>query len=297
MKNYILMCAGIFSLVVLSACSTTSDNISGIDAAKTEYEYLDSNPMYTEHAPEAMMAAKKQIEKLEAMHRQGVDEQEFEHQLYITERKLDIARALAEKNAAEERVASSEVRRQNILLSAKERELLEKQEEAETAKMAATVYAAEAHAAREELDDIRTRAQQLEDEVEDLKMKETERGLVLSLNNILFELNKSELKPGADRTINKVAEFLNEYPDRTVTIEGFTDSTGDEDYNQALSEERAVAVARGLVQQGVDAERVETVGYGESNPVASNDTRAGRQQNRRVEIVISDEANVEVSGR
>lgn len=297
MKKQILLCAGMTSLLTLAACSSNPDSISAIDAAKTEYDYLKSNPMYSEHAPVAMVEAKKELDKLEHLHSEGADEQALDHQLYVTDRKLDIARATAEKNAAEERVDSAEVRRQNILLSAKERELEEKQREAAAAKLAASAYAAEAHAAQEQLEDIATRAQQLESEVKELKMKETERGLVLSLNNILFEVDKAELKPGAERTIAKVAGFLNEYPERSVSIEGFTDSTGAEEYNQTLSEERAAAVARGLIDEGVAAERVDTQGFGESRPVAPNDTREGRQQNRRVEIVISNEDTREVSNR
>lgn len=118
--------------------------------------------------------------------------------------------------------------------------------------------------------------------------------MVLTLGDVLFDLNKADLKASGEQTIGRLAQFMREYEDRRVRVEGYTDSTGKDSYNQQLSERRAEAVRDALVSQGIERRRVETKGYGEQYPVASNDTSAGRQQNRRVEIVISDEeGNIE----
>jgi outer membrane protein OmpA-like peptidoglycan-associated protein len=104
---------------------------------------------------------------------------------------------------------------------------------------------------------------------------------------VLFDTGKASLKAGATSNLNKLVAFLNEYSDRTVLIEGYTDSVGSEDYNQGLSERRADSVKSYLAGQGIGSLRLSAAGKGESDPVASNDSAAGRQQNRRVEVIIS----------
>jgi outer membrane protein OmpA-like peptidoglycan-associated protein len=120
-----------------------------------------------------------------------------------------------------------------------------------------------------------------------LKAKQTERGLVLTLGDVLFDTASSQLKPGAQTTIAQLASFMAENPDRRLLIEGHTDARGSEAYNQDLSERRADAVANALYRQGVAANRVTVVGLGEQYPLASNDTASGQQENRRVEVIIS----------
>ena len=107
---------------------------------------------------------------------------------------------------------------------------------------------------------------------------------------MLFDLNEADLKASGKRTVERLAEFMEQYQERRVRIEGYTDSTGAAEYNQGLSERRAMSVRNELMNQGIPGSRIEVEGYGEAYPVATNDTSAGRQQNRRVEIVISDES-------
>jgi outer membrane protein OmpA-like peptidoglycan-associated protein len=117
-------------------------------------------------------------------------------------------------------------------------------------------------------------------------LRETQRGLVISLSDILFDVGKSTLKPGPQANIGRIAVVLRQYPQHQILVEGHTDATGGEDFNFRLSQDRANAVRSALVAGGVDASKITAEGFGESQPVASNDTPAGRQQNRRVEIVI-----------
>ncbi len=103
-----------------------------------------------------------------------------------------------------------------------------------------------------------------------MQASQTERGLVLTLNDVLFDTGRSELKPGSQRSLEQIAAFLNEHPERSVQIEGFTDNQGPDDYNLELSQRRADAVAMAIIKRGIDAQRVRALGYGEEFPVASN---------------------------
>jgi outer membrane protein OmpA-like peptidoglycan-associated protein len=122
-----------------------------------------------------------------------------------------------------------------------------------------------------------------------LNAQKTERGMVITLGDVLFSTNKAQLKSGGMRNVQKLADFLTQYPQYKVSIEGHTDSQGSDEYNQELSDRRADAVKSALMDMAIDNNRVSTRGYGEGFPVASNDNAAGRQLNRRVEIILSDE--------
>lgn len=192
----------------------------------------------------------------------------------------------AEKARGESEAQAREAEKARMETEAKSRELEQakllaesKVKEAEQAKQAALAEAEKAAKARAEAD-------QLTKEVSELKAKQTDRGIVLTMGDVLFETGKAALFPGAIRTINKLSGFLKKYPDRNVLIEGHTDSVGSEEYNLGLSEKRADSVREQLVADGVSPDRIFTKGYGKKYPEASNDTPAGRQQNRRVEVVI-----------
>ena len=118
---------------------------------------------------------------------------------------------------------------------------------------------------------------------------DTDRGLVLTLGDVVFDAGKASLQPSAMTAIDRLAQLLGVYPERSVRIEGHTDSVGDAAANQALSERRAAAVRDALVARGVEAARIESVGYGATRPIADNRTEGGRQKNRRIEIVLADE--------
>ena len=259
--------------LLLTGCATTPKENSQIIELQRQIDNLDSGPEGKRYAPIAVREAQESLDKLKSF--KGTAD-EYQHQLFLTEMRIEIARENVSQKQAEETVASAELRRKDILLDA------ERQESARARDLAATMAG---------------RAQELERQVSDLQAEETERGLVLTLGAVLFETNKATLQSGAQRTVQKVAEFLNQYPERNILIEGFTDSQGSDAYNQKLSQERAQTVRNELAKHGVAAGRVDIVGYGEEYPVASNDNAAGRQQNRRVEIVISKENGADVSDR
>ena len=123
-----------------------------------------------------------------------------------------------------------------------------------------------------------------------LQTRESARGLIVNMNDVLFDTGKATLKPGARERLAKVAGIVMAYPDLHLQVEGFTDSVGGDEYNQRLSEQRAEAVRTFLTAQGVPSGAVEARGFGKSEPIATNSTAAGRQLNRRVELVVSGEA-------
>ena len=147
----------------------------------------------------------------------------------------------------------------------------------------------EVEAARAEAALARKMANKLERELAELNAKQTDRGIILTLGDVLFEFDKAELMSGGVRAVNKLAAFLQEYENRNLLIEGHTDSIGTPEYNLDLSRRRAEAVRSALMGKGVARDRIITKGYGKRYPVASNETEAGRQQNRRVEVIILDE--------
>jgi outer membrane protein OmpA-like peptidoglycan-associated protein len=123
-----------------------------------------------------------------------------------------------------------------------------------------------------------------------LETRETARGLIVNVSDVLFDFDRAELKPGARERLARVAGILSAHPGLQIEIEGHTDAVGTDDYNQRLSERRAGSVSAYLRDQGIGQAIVATQGLGESKPVATNGTAEGRQQNRRVEIVVSGEA-------
>jgi len=129
-----------------------------------------------------------------------------------------------------------------------------------------------------------------------MKAQPTERGQVITLGDVLFDTGKADLKAGSQRDFQGLANFLVQNPERQVRVEGFTDSVGGDAYNQSLSERRAQAVARGLQRLGVGIERIAVIGYGKQFPVADNQSAQSRQLNRRVEVIVSNDASA-VSAR
>jgi OmpA-OmpF porin, OOP family len=128
-----------------------------------------------------------------------------------------------------------------------------------------------------------------------LKARETEQGLVLTVSDVFFEFDRADLKPGAMQELAQVASFVRDHPDRDVVIEGHTDSFGTDAYNADLSQRRAQSVRAFLIAQGVDPSRLVARGFGESFPIASNTDESGRQQNRRVEMLVLNPGQVVTS--
>ncbi len=160
--------------------------------------------------------------------------------------------------------------------------------EAEKAKARAEAEAARAEAAQAEAAAAKAAMNSLQNQLSELKAKQTDRGLVITLGDVLFAFNKSDLKPGSARNLEPLVKALKDNPNQQVIVEGHTDNIGSKEYNLKLSEERAESVKEYLTDNSIEADRIETEGLGFAFPVASNDTAEGRQRNRRVEIILPD---------
>lgn len=233
-------------------------------------------------------------------------------------REAEQARQLAETRAreAEQARQQAELARQQALLSGRDVELarqqaLTKAREAETLQQQAEARAKELEALRQqsearirELEQARLKAEQaaeqnkkLQEQLSQLKARETERGLELTLSSVLFDFDQATLRPGAERSLAPLVEFLRTNPARQVTIEGHTDNRGSDDYNRRLSQQRADAVRQWFGQHGIAADRIAARGLGKAYPIATNETEAGRQENRRVAIIIANAPERSATGQ
>jgi outer membrane protein OmpA-like peptidoglycan-associated protein len=204
-----------------------------------------------------------------------------DHDAYLASRSAQAGQARVQEAQARAQISEAQNERQQILLNSRVQEAQNAKAQADAARQQADNARLQADAAKEQL----AQAQQ---QLADLQAKQTDRGMVLTLGDVLFDTGQASLKPGAANIMDRVAAFMNDHPMVNVRIEGHTDSTGSPDFNQVLSQNRAQSAASALETRGVSSNRITAVGKGQELPVASNSTQAGRQQNRRVEIVFSD---------
>ena len=195
--------------------------------------------------------------------------------------------AAAEASTAEKAKKEAEASQARALSEAEKAERSKK--EAEQARLQSREEAEKAEKARRETEQAKAEIDQFLKDLSDLQGKMTERGIVLTMGDVLFSFGKADLSAGAVRNLDKITGFLEKHPDRNLLIEGHTDSIGSDEFNQALSQKRADAVKEALVGKGIVPDRIATKGYGKQFPVAGNDTESGRQMNRRVEVVILNE--------
>jgi outer membrane protein OmpA-like peptidoglycan-associated protein len=197
-------------------------------------------------------------------------------------REAEMATGDAGRARREAELATSEAEQARAAAAADAERAAIAKRQAEQAQSAAEEETAKAARAKAE-------AEELMKELSELKAQQTERGIVLTIGDVLFATGKADLSPNANKSAEKLADFLKKHPKRDVLIEGHTDSVGKDDYNLVLSRKRADSVKYKLMADGVEADRITTVGYGKKFPLASNDTKAGKAQNRRVEVIILNE--------
>lgn len=273
----------------LGACSTTPEQNANLESARAVVKQVRSDPQVVDHAPVALDHAVTTLQAAEQAWRDSPGDQRVDHLSYLARQRAATARELAGLKSAEQAVLQAGANRDRLLLEARTRE-------AQLALLAALGARQMAQQQRELAMSSRQRAEQLREQLKDMPVSETEGGVRIMLSGVLFETGEAQLKPGARRRLEQLASVLREDPAQTAIVEGFTDNVGDEALNQELSERRAQAVRDALAALGVEPSRIQTRGYGEDYPVASNQTPAGRQQNRRVEVVVSSEGEIPPQG-
>jgi len=268
---------------LLGGCASMPQTNAQLYEARTQVQALAAEPLAQQAASHDLDAARASLNQADAALAQHQRSEVVDHLAYLARRHADAGQARVDEARARQDVAKAQDERNRILLASRSREAQNAQANAQVAQANAQAAQSEAQAAQQQL-------QSTQQQLKDLQAKQTERGMVLTLGDVLFDTNKATLKPGADQRIDRLATFLQKNPNERLIIEGYTDSTGSEEYNEELSQRRAQAVANVLAGQGIPASRYQVVGKGQAFPVASNATPAGRQQNRRVEVVFSDQS-------
>lgn len=285
------------------ALSEAGKTMEAAEQAKDLAEKTNAQNDYKELGHRAYLSGKKsQIaltiteekvrkKEIEALNKEKTEVllQKRDQEIRLAKKETEQARSVALSEAEKAERAKKEAEKAKLLASAesaeKEKARMQAEaraREAERAMMEAAAKAKEAERAKAEIDELLS-------QLSDLKAKQTERGIVLTIGDVLFAFDKATLSSEAFRNVDKLADFLKKHPNRSVLIEGHTDSVGSDEYNLDLSKKRAEAVKNALVSKGVGEERITPKGYGKKYPVASNKTSDGRQLNRRVEVVVLNE--------
>jgi outer membrane protein OmpA-like peptidoglycan-associated protein len=268
--------------LLASACASVPQPNAALESARSAVNSAEADPNVAKYAAVDLDAAKKQLEVADAAALRH-DDAAIAQPAYLAAQTARLAELRATAKADDARVAAGQAQRDQIQLAARTREV-------DTAETALDQASAARDAASAE--SVRLQAQ-----LDALKAKPTPRGLVLTLSDVLFDTGKADLNSGGQRKLDQLVQFLTEYPDRRVQIDGFTDSVGTDSYNLDLSQRRAQALQFALQRRGIDPARITSQGYGKEFPVASNADSGGRQLNRRVEIVIGAENGATIAAR
>jgi len=308
--------AALSCAAVLSACQTTPPENADLAQARASVQQAANSPGVARSAAVELDRAQQALRRAETAWADKRDNEETRHLSYLAQRRAETAQAVAAQAQADTRVQQASAEGERARLEARTRE-------ADAATRTAQVAQSQAQQSRSQAQEAQTQAQQaqsraqaaqnqaqqsqqvaeatrqqlqtqqelaaaLERDLQALQAKQTQRGMVVTLGDVLFTTGQAILQPGAQRSVQQLAQVLQQYPERRVLIEGFTDSQGSDQLNLDLSQRRAEAFRQALLNRGVPNERIDVRAHGEGFPVADNGNAAGRQQNRRVEILFSD---------
>ncbi|UVK99741.1 OmpA family protein [Pseudomonas sp. B21-048] len=249
MRNQLIIPALLAVSVALAACSTPPN--ANLEQARTNYAGLQANPQASKVAALETKDASEYLDKADKAYLDREDQAKVDQLAYLTNQRVEVAKQTIALRTAENNLKNAAAQRAQARLDARDQQI-----------------------------------KQLQDS---LNAKQTDRGTLVTFGDVLFATDKADLKSNGLVNINKLAQFLQENPDRKVIVEGYTDSTGSASYNQSLSERRATSVQVALVKMGVDPARIVVQGYGKEYPVAENSSISGRAMNRRVEVTISND--------
>lgn len=312
-------------VLMLSACATTQAPSGLLESIRIEMQALEAEGELAELAPIAIVDARNavrrasadnlaeaernqriwlarksiEIARAEAFTERArrelktVDDARTKLILRASRLEAQQARAEAERALLNSVATREEMQRaQSQAITAEERrELADQQaeqarEEADQARRLAAAQSTEIKLARREAELASETAASLQRRLEYMEYRETDRGVVITLGDVLFEVGRSELLPTAQQNIDDVIELLNSEPNKQIRIEGHTDSSGPAALNLRLSQQRAEAVRSALIERGIESRRMDAVGMGEDFPIASNESEAGRASNRRVDVIV-----------
>lgn len=261
-------------ILSISGCSQKPIDFPILKSAEADYNNLKKDDRVVFSAPMALFEAGKIYQMTKAVKTKD----EANHLAYMLKNQIKVAKEIAATKELEEKIVSLKESRVQALLQDKDNQILKIKKEAEKARLEAQASRLDAQVSKEKFLAL-----------QELNAKQTNRGLVLTLEDVLFETGRSNLLSGSMRVIEKLSDFLSHNPKRLVLIEGHTDNVGSRISNLDLSLRRSGSVAEALSSKGIAADRLFVKGYADAFPVASNDDLAGQQRNRRVVIVILEE--------
>lgn len=252
-------------VLLMPGCSTsTSSTSSALQHAHDRYETVHADANVQRLAPKDIARAEDSLQRAQRLSTYWGAGGDVVHFAYLSERYSEIAHEHSLLALNQERLVKLELDRQRLQLALRESRLAS----------------------------VREQDQWVEDQIMSLTTTDADRGVVLTLGDVLFDTGEADLQPSANRTLLKLVQYLQANPKRIIRIEGYTDNTGEKAFNLDLSRDRAQAVADMLVDLGIDEKRIAVQGYGDQYPVEANASERGRALNRRVEIVFSDRQGV-----
>ena len=319
MNKTLLKLSALAAAALMAACASNRSPPPELLAARDAVQRAQSDGQVLGNAPLELKRAGDSLRRADELNAKGESLADVESAAYVARRQAETAiavaqakrneeaikgaeadreRARADARAAEARRAQAQAARAQADASSARQQASSAQAQAMTAQQQADAAQAQADAARVQAAQAqageasaRQQALDLQQQLAELQARPTERGLLVTLGDVLFEFGRAEVKPAARVSLQKLAAYLQEHPERQVLIEGFTDSVGSDGANLLLSQRRAESVSSALMAMGVAPVRIAVRGYGESYPIADNYTDTNRALNRRVEIYISQDAS------
>lgn len=281
-----MLTMSVVAVSMLAACASRNAPLEPLQNARAAVNTAMNNPKVVQLAPLELKNATDTLTRADNAWNKDANTAEATHLSNLAVQRAQIA-----ENVARTRQLDTDIQQAGV--DAERRRLqgsaARANEQASQARAAADQARQQATTAEQRAAASAAQVKSLQSQLNELQAQQTERGLLVTLGDVLFEFGKSELTSQAGPRLDKLAEFLTQFPNRKLLIEGYTDSVGSDSVNQSLSQRRAESVRQALVSRGVAADRITTQGYGKQFPVADNGSPEGRAMNRRVEIVIADE--------
>jgi outer membrane protein OmpA-like peptidoglycan-associated protein len=303
MKKLIPAFTSIAAAALLAACASAPTVTPQLQQARDTVSRASADPAVSKYAALELKKATDSLRRADELSAKRESPADIDSAAYVAMQQARTAQTLAKAASDEESIKLAEAERERVRADANAAAAARARSQAETAQAQAAMASADANNARAQAANAQAdaataqaqaanaqaQAAALQRELADMQAKQTDRGMLVTLGDVLFEFGRADIKPAAAGALGKLASYLQEHPDRRVLIEGFTDSVGSNAANLTLSQRRAQAVAEALRARGVDMARIDTRGYGEAFPVASNSSTSDRAMNRRVEVYISND--------
>jgi len=297
-----LTVSALLATLILGACATSQPAPPALVEARSTVRSAELDAQVQTQAPLELKKATDSLNRANMLLDKGEPMADVSSAAYVASQQAKTAMAVAQAKGNDAAMSTAELERERVRsdmraaeaqraraqTGAARQQTAVAEQRAAGAEQRAAGAEQQAAVAQASASDAQQQTAELQKRLNELQAKQTERGMLVTLGDVLFESGRAEVKPGAQNSLNKLAGFLKQYPTRHILIEGHTDNVGSASYNEGLSQRRAGAVQSALMGMGVPANRVTTAGYGKDYPIADNTTDTNRALNRRVEVYIAD---------